>query len=169
MLSKNLLIGFGSAFVAGAVISWQFTSEHYQHKIDEVVYESQIQYQTALTEKAKLEADYHIKLSDLQSQLAQDTGEIDAHYSDAVSSFNDRLSVFWLQHSDAGGGNGVSTTSGTAAGDNSASCPACRCPEENRSKLQRLFERQMTLARDCDINQTYFKRLVNLYEEIRNQ
>ena len=85
-----------AAFAAGAVISWQFTSEHYQHKIDEVVYESQIQYQAALTKKAKLEADYHIKISDLQSQLVQDTSEIDARYSDAVSSFSDRLSVFWL-------------------------------------------------------------------------
>ncbi len=158
-----------AAFAAGAVLSWQFTSEHYQHKMDEVVYESQIQYQTALTEKAKLEADYHAKLSDLQSQLVQDTDEIDARYSDAVSGFNDRLSVFWLQHSDAGGGNGVPEPAGAAAGDKSTSCPACRCPKPDRTKLQRLFEQQMTLARDCDINQTYFKRLVNLYEEIRNR
>ena len=169
MLSKNLLIGFGGAFVTGSFISWQFTSERYQHKIDEVVYESQIQYQAALTEKAKLEADYHAKLSDLQSQLVQDTDEIDARYSDAVSGFNDRLSVFWLQHSDAGGGSGVSGTAGTAAGDQGQSKSAVKCNCPDRASFQRLFERQMTIARDCDINQNHFRHLVSLYESIRNQ
>ncbi len=154
---------------AGAFLAWHFTSGHYQAELTRIESETQIELQKALVAKADMEARFNAQVSELQTELHSDTSKIDADYSAAVSSFTDVLNLKWLQHSNANSSQNVSTTSGTAAGDQGQSKSAVKCDCPDRASLQRLFERQMTLARDCDINQNHFKRLVSLYESIRNQ
>ena len=38
----------------------------------------------------------------------------------------------------------------------------CQCAKQNREKLQRLYEQQLTIARDCDITATKYNELLQL-------
>lgn len=43
-----------------------------------------------------------------------------------------------------------------------ASRSTCQCAKQNREKLQRLYEQQLTIARDCDITATKYNELLQL-------
>ena len=42
----------------------------------------------------------------------------------------------------------------------------CKCTGQDRAKLQRLYERQLVIARDCDITATYYNKLLELYQMV---
>ena len=42
-----------------------------------------------------------------------------------------------------------------------------RCVRQDHAKLQRLYEQQLEVARDCDITATYYNKLSELYENVR--
>ena len=42
----------------------------------------------------------------------------------------------------------------------------CECSRVNRAKLQRLYQRQLIVARDCDITATHYNQLIKLYNSI---
>lgn len=39
----------------------------------------------------------------------------------------------------------------------------CRCPQQDRAKLQGLYQRQLTIARDCDITAARYNALLDIY------
>ena len=171
-LALQLLKSLGwylACLVAGAFLAWHFTAGHYQSEIARIESESKLAMQEALTEKADMERQLNAKVSELQSELHKDNAQVDADYSAAVSSFTDVLNTHWVQSHNASGSQSVSSDTGTAEGNSGKVTAPCKCDGNDRAKLQRLFERQMIVARDCDINQNHFKRLVSLYETIRNQ
>ncbi|HAR79231.1 MAG TPA: hypothetical protein DCR21_00215 [Succinivibrionaceae bacterium] len=154
---------------AGAFLAWHFTAGHYQAELLRIESETQIELQKALVAKADMEARYNAQVSELYSELHADTNKVNADYSAAVANFSDVLNSHWLQSHNASSSENVSTTSGITKGDNGKVSAPCKCDGYDRAKLQRLFEQQMIVARDCDINQNHFKRVVSLYESIRNQ
>ncbi len=171
-LALQLLRSLGwylACAVAGAFLAWHFTAGHYQTEIARIESESKLAMQEALTAKADMERQLNAKVSELQTALYEDNAQVDADYANAVSDFTHVLDAHWMQSHNAGGSESVSADTGTAEGNSGKVTAPCKCPADNRAKLQRLFERQMIVARDCDINQNHFKRLVSLYETIRNQ
>ena len=42
----------------------------------------------------------------------------------------------------------------------------CECSAKDKAKLQRLYEQQLVVARDCDINSTYLNKLIEWYDMI---
>lgn len=44
----------------------------------------------------------------------------------------------------------------------------CKRIRANRSKLQRFYERQMTIARDCDITSSHYNELIKMWNEVSN-
>lgn len=64
--------------------------------------------------------------------------------------------------------NSDSTSRDTNLSDNSdttervSSCN-CKCPASDRARLQRLYERQLTLARDCEITANSYNSLIDFY------
>ncbi len=171
-LALQLFKYFGwylACIVAGAFLAWHFTAGHYQSEIARIESESKLAMQEALTAKADMEKQLNAKVSELQSELHKDTAQVDADYANAVSDFTHVLDAHWVQSHNANSSDSVSADAGTAEGNSGKVTASCKCPADDRAKLQRLFERQMIVARDCDINQNHFKRLVSLYETIRNQ
>lgn len=66
-----------------------------------------------------------------------------------------------------------------AAGDNRAEMPgdsaasvgvsarANQCDRYNRAELQRLYKKQLALARDCDTTARYYNEILHLWEQVR--
>lgn len=43
----------------------------------------------------------------------------------------------------------------------------CRCPQQDRERLQRLYQRQLAIARDCDITAARYNALLDAYNAAR--
>lgn len=149
--------------LSGAYISYSLTSSYYQIKI--AVYEkkqAQVLNQ-ALEDKAKKENVFNGVLADAQSNIALDVQHITSTYN--RYHFNGLFSDTDSVHTDTtDSGQGLSTDT-TAA--KAISQSTCKCDETDKAKLQRLYEQQLVIARDCDITATYYNNLIDLYNGVK--
>ncbi len=149
--------------LGGAYISYSLTSSYYQIKI--TVYEkkqAQVLNQ-ALEDKAKKENVFNGVLADAQSNIALDVQHITSTYNRYHFNwlFSDTDSV----HTDTtDSSQGLSTDTTTTK---AISQSTCKCNGADKAKLQRLYEQQLTIARDCDITATYYNNLIDLYNGVK--
>ena len=149
--------------LGSAYISYSLTSSYYQIKI--AVYEkkqAQVLNQ-ALEDKAKKENVFNGVLADAQSNIALDVQHITSTYN--RYHFNGLFSDTDSVHTDTtDSGQGLSTDT-TAA--KAISQSTCKCNGADKAKLQRLYEQQLVIARDCDITATYYNNLIDLYNGVK--
>ena len=149
--------------LGGAYISYSLTSSYYQIKI--AVYEkkqAQVLNQ-ALEDKAKKENVFNGVLADAQSNIALDVQHITSTYN--RYHFNGLFSDTDSVHTDTtDSGQGLSTDTTTTK---AISQSTCKCNRADKAKLQRLYEQQLTIARDCDITATYYNNLIDLYNGVK--
>lgn len=149
--------------LGGAYISYSLTSSYYQIKI--AVYEkkqAQVLNQ-ALEDKVKKENVFNGVLADAQSNIALDVQHITSTYNRYHFNglFGDTDSV----HTDTtDSSQGLSTDTTTTK---AISQSTCKCNGADKAKLQRLYEQQLTVARDCDITATYYNNLIDLYNGVK--
>ena len=149
--------------LSSAYISYSLTSSYYQIKI--AVYEkkqAQVLNQ-ALEDKAKKENVLNGVLADAQSNIALDVQHITSTYNRYHSDrlLTDTDSVY-TDTTDSGQGLPADTTAAKAISQST-----CKCNGADKAKLQRLYEQQLTVARDCDITATYYNNLIDLYNEAK--
>ena len=149
--------------LGGAYISYSLTSSYYQIKI--AVYEkkqAQVLNQ-ALEDKAKKENVFNGVLADAQSNIALDVQHITSTYN--RYHFNGLFSDTDSVHTDTtDSGQGLSTDTTTTK---AFSQSTCKCNGADKAKLQRLYEQQLVIARDCDITATYYNNLIDLYNGVK--
>lgn len=149
--------------LGSAYIGYSLTSSYYQIKI--AVYEkkqAQVLNQ-ALEDKAKKENVFNGVLADAQSNIALDVQHITSTYN--RYHFNGLFSDTDSVHTDTtDSGQGLSTDT-TAA--KAISQSTCKCNGADKAKLQRLYEQQLVIARDCDITATYYNNLIDLYNGVK--
>lgn len=149
--------------LGSAYIGYSLTSSYYQIKI--AVYEkkqAQVLNQT-LEDKAKKENVFNGVLADAQSNIALDVQHITSTYN--RYHFNGLFSDTDSVHTDTtDSGQGLSTDT-TAA--KAISQSTCKCSGTDKAKLQRLYEQQLVIARDCDITATYYNNLIDLYNGVK--
>lgn len=149
--------------LGGAYISYSLTSSYYQIKI--AVYEkkqAQVLNQ-ALEDKAKKENVLNGVLADAQSNIALDVQHITSTYNRYHFNglFSDTDSVH-TDTTDSSQGLSADTTTTKAISQSK-----CQCNGTDKAKLQRLYEQQLTVARDCDITATYYNNLIDLYNGVK--
>ena len=149
--------------LGSAYISYSLTSSYYQIKI--AVYEkkqAQVLNQ-ALEDKAKKENVFNGVLADAQSNIALDVQHITSTYN--RYHFNGLFSDTYSVHTDTtDSSQGLSADTTTTK---AISQSTCKCHGTDKAKLQRLYEQQLTIARDCDITATYYNNLIDLYNGVK--
>ena len=143
-----------SCFAAGCFVTFVSLYNYYERKIDEIElssYKTNIERaETTLAKERELHSYFNTKTIEISDEIKL----IDLSYNNATNIMlnNDNTSKTVLQDS--------SRTSST----NSQSGSECSC--KNTAKLQRLYEQQLMIARDCDINAVYLNKLIDLYNRV---
>ena len=113
--------------------------------------------------KVKKENVFNGVLADAQSNIALDVQHITSTYNRYRFNglFSDTDSVY-TDTTDSGQGLSADTTTTKAISQST-----CKCNGTDEAKLQRLYEQQLVIARDCDITATYYNNLIDLYNGVK--
>ena len=94
----------------------------------------------------------------------EDLEDLESRYADAIAELNNlQLQQFTYDSDD------TSALSEDSSITNTVPESSGKCFGENKAKLQRLYENQLSVARDCDITASYYNRLIELYESISDK
>lgn len=146
-------------FFLGALAGYSYSVDKYELKLKNLENEAANIEIKAIEDQRHKEYEYYF-ISNENAKSAQTSVEqITQDFSAAVS---DGLSFRVL--------NETSSDTNTAALSSDASATSsvqkgrCECSAKDKAKLQRLYEQQLVVARDCDINSTYLNKLIEWYE-----
>lgn len=162
-LKTYLFIG---AVSAAAFISYSLTSYHYQVKIDDIKIKNEKILNQALTDKIKKEQYFTEESNSVQRKLEANLKDISYNYNNYLYGFlsdNSNSNSDRLSNSNASSRKDMSsdpTVTSTVSKDR------CKCNGTDKAKLQRLYERQLTIARDCDITASHYNALIDLYDKV---
>ena len=109
---------------------------------------------------------YKDALVNAQSGVVLDLERINADFTGArfdLSSWSDGM------HDDKTGADSTKQLSDTPATSSAVSEKKCGCSATDRTKLQRLYERQLVIAKDCDITATYYNHLLEMYQSVSDK
>ena len=149
--------------LGSAYIGYELTSSYYQIKL--VTMEKQYEQILNEAQKAKTqkEQEFFTEAINVQSSLSKDIQNVTSTYNHYFSDFLPGDSG-WLQQSDnTSSSKDVSSNSEVTT---SISQSKCQCNATDKAKLQRLYEQQLTVARDCDITASYYNNLIDLYNKV---
>ena len=112
----------------------------------------------------KQERERYAQVSTIQSNLADGVADVIKSYNtltDSMDSF-DANSMHDNQDSATDSKQVSTATSSTSRVQD------CRCERTtvDRARLQRLYQQQLVVARDCDITATHYNQLIKLYNSI---
>ena len=122
----------------------------------------------ALQNKIERENVYSKALITTQSKIAISNDRITAAFRD-LNSWADRNIITDNSislHNSQDNASRNSDMSSTASTAGAVSDCECRCDGKNTEKLRRLYQEQLIVARDCDINATYLNNLIEWYGNI---
>lgn len=157
---KSLSIVGISFLLLGLFVGWKVTSTYFEAEMNAMLLQIQQQEQKshveALEKTIKNTETLTVKLGELNNE----TSNINDKFM-SLSKFN----IEQLRTEDTSSNTALrtdtTTTKRTTAEKN------CRCVRQNSERLQRLYERQLAVAKDCDITTTYYNKLLELYENVR--
>lgn len=146
-----------------ASVTWYLTSSYYQIKLVSM----EKQYEQILNEaqkaKTQKEQEFFTEAINVQSGLSKDIQNVTSTYNHYFSDFLPGDSG-WLQQSDnTSSSKDVSANSKTSI---SISQSKCQCDGTDKAKLRKLYEQQLTIARDCDITSAHYNALIDLYNKV---
>ena len=146
-----------------ASVTWYLTSSYYQIKL--VTMEKQYEQILNEAQKAKTqkEQEFFTEALNVQSNLSEDIQGIASTYNHYFSDFLPGDSGWLQQSGNASSSKDVSSNSKTSI---SISQSKCQCDGTDKAKLRKLYEQQLTIARDCDITASYYNNLIDLYNKV---
>lgn len=139
------------AFWAG----WFVNGLRYENNMQNYINQELQQQIQAVEDARSKEQEYREKLDKTTRQAKEAIDVVNAHYRKLL---NDSLSK-----SSASSQNSVPSASGSSG---PISKSTSKCTEQHRAKLQRLYERQLVIARDCDITAAHYNELIDFYEAL---
>lgn len=159
------LIGSFFLFGLGVVGGYHLASTQCELKKLEF-YNDALEKQAQADRKTQdMENVYKDALVNAQSGVVLDLERINADFTGArfdFSSWSDGM------HDDKTGADSTKQLSDTPATSSAVSEKKCGCSATDRTKLQRLYEQQLVIARDCDITISYYNRLLEMYQQLRS-
>lgn len=145
-----------------ASVTWYLTSSYYQINITKMEKQNEQILNEAQKAKTQKEQELFTEALNVQSGLSKDIQNVTSTYNHYFSDFLPGDSG-WLQQSD-------NTSSSKDVPSNSKtsiiSQSKCQCDGTDKAKLRKLYEQQLTIARDCDITSTYYNNLIDLYNKV---
>lgn len=114
---------------------------------------------------------YNLSLSNTQSTLASDVSQVVSDYNNLVSNsvFSSTFdNTHGLQQSDIHSSSNSNLSNAPTSPSTVQTCD-CISSQRYRAKLQRVYDRQLEISRDCDIDRAYYNRLREFYLEVSAQ
>lgn len=177
-MSIKAILAVVAALLAACLYTagWWTAAQGYAKEKAEFEAKAQAQYAQALEAKATREKYLQGKIEDAASNAKQAQNAIEERYqtlldaarrvpADVPGSGGDADAG--RMHADAGGASGESRLSATATATSRVSTSTSQRVGTDRAKLQRLYERQLVIARDCDITAAHYNELIEFYEKAR--
>lgn len=157
---KLLLIVATMSAVIGSCFGITITAKHYRAEIAQLQTEAIKADQEATVKQLNTEHEWQVKQEQADKEATDEINKIKDKYNAAMSKlYANSVHV----NSDSASETALSTNSKTL---NSVSACNCQCGDRDRTKLQRLYQRQLTIARDCDITAAHYNALIKLYESL---
>ena len=169
-ITNVLKLCFIGVLVVGSVY---VTELYYQKKISDYQIKAQKQYAQALEAKAIREQYLQGKINEAAADAKSNEIQIKANYERLIKTANS-FSLNVPDHRDGGsvqrmqsdGSRSQDSVPDTATASRRVSASADKRAGTDRAKLQRLYEQQLVIARDCDITTSYYNRLLEMYKTI---
>lgn len=160
---KLFLIVATMSAVIGSCFGVTITAKHYRAEIAQMQTEAIKADQEATVKQLNREHYWQEQQRQAEAEANNELQKIQDKYDKALSMLNVRKSDSVHVNSDSASETALSTNSKTL---NSVSACNCQCGDRDRTKLQRLYQRQLTIARDCDITAAHYNALIKLYESL---
>ena len=158
------ILSYIAIIVAFVASGYYLAAKRYEAKFEEFRAE---QSQTVIKQQEefrKQEAERYAQVSTIQSNLADGVADVIKSYNtlnDSMDSFNANS----MHNNQDSATNSKQMPTDTSTTSRVQDCK-CECSRVNRAKLQRLYQRQLIVARDCDITATHYNQLIKLYNSI---
>lgn len=112
----------------------------------------------------KQEAEQYAQVSTIQSNLANGVADVIKSYN----TLNDSIDSFDVNgmHDNQDSATDTKQMPTTTSATNRVQDCRCERSTADRARLQRLYQRQLIVARDCDITATHYNQLIKLYNSI---
>lgn len=158
------ILSYIAIIVAFVASGYYLAAKRYEAKFEEYRAEQAQAVIKQQEEFRKQERERYAQVSTIQSNLADGVADVIKSYNtlnDSMDSFN--ANSMHDNQDSATDTNQVSATTSTTS-----RVQDCRCERTtaDRAKLQRLYQRQLIVARDCDITATHYNQLIKLYNSI---
>ena len=158
------ILSYIAIIVAFVASGYYLAAKRYEAKFEEYRAEQAQAVIKQQEEFRKQERERYAQVSTIQSNLADGVADVSKSYNtlnDSMDSFN--ANSMHDNQDSATDTNQVSATTSTTS-----RVQDCRCERTtaDRAKLQRLYQRQLIVARDCDITATHYNQLIKLYNSI---
>ena len=158
------ILSYIAIIVAFVASGYYLAAKRYEAKFEEYRAEQAQAVIKQQEEFRKQERERYAQVSTIQSNLADGVADVIKSYNtlnDSMDSFN--ANSMHDNQDSATDTNQVSATTSTTS-----RVQDCRCERTtaDRAKLQRLYQRQFIVARDCDITATHYNQLIKLYNSI---
>ena len=158
------ILSYIAIIVSFVASGYYLAAKRYEAKFEEYRAEQAQAVIKQQEEFRKQEAERYAQVSTIQSNLADGVADVIKSYNtlnDGMDSFNAN-SMLNNQDSATNSKQMPTATSTTSRVQD------CRCERTtaDRAKLQRLYQRQLIVARDCDITATHYNQLIKLYNSI---
>ena len=158
------ILSYIAIIVAFVASGYYLAAKRYEAKIEEYRAEQAQAVIKQQEEFRKQEAERYAQVSTIQSNLADGVADVIKSYNtlnDSMDSINAN-SLHDNQDSATDSKQMSTTTSSTSRVQECR----CECSRADRARLQRLYQRQLIVARDCDITATHYNQLIKLYNSI---
>ena len=160
-LKYSACVGFITFFV-GAYAGYSFSDAKAEAKQYKANIEALEIERTELFKQLEKEHEYQQTAKATSQKAQEDLADLESRYADAINALNDlQLQQLSYDNQDA---EPLSESSSSTADNKESRNKGCYA---DRAKLQRLYEEQLTLARDCDINAIHLNQLIDLYNSIQ--
>ena len=158
------ILSYIAIIVAFVASGYYLAAKRYEAKFEEYRAEQAQAVIKQQEEFRKQERERYAQVSTIQSNLADGVTNVIKIYNtlnDSMDSFNAN-GMLNNQDSATDSKQMSATTSSTSRVQD------CRCERTtvDREKPQRLYQRQLIVARDCDITATHYNQLIKLYNSI---
>lgn len=157
---KNLSLAVFISLLLGLFVGWKLTSNYFEKEMNIMILE--IKEQNEKNHNKSIEK----QVKDTE-QLVVTLGELNNETQQINNQFYNlsQLNIERLQSDNPSGDKLLSTKASTT--ERTTAEKKCQCNGAYKTKLQRLYEQQLTIARDCDITATYYNKLLELYNNVR--
>lgn len=152
---------------------WWTAAQGYAREKAEFEAMAQARYAQALEAKATREKYLQGKADEAERKAKASADEIEARYQELLSAswsaapdadvhFDGADAVG--MHADAGGAGGQGGVPAAATASCAVRESASQRARADTAKLRRLYEEQLTIARDCDITAAHYNELIDLWQ-----